>query len=347
MKHQLFAVFVLSFLLVLSSFFPDRSLANPYLPKPDEASIKVRLGTCSLTGAFIHLGTAIDNGIFDKYGLRVEHVAFRGSGVSLAALNADEIQFLSCAASATLPGIVTGIDAKFIGSQLVGLPWVVLGRNDIRSPADLKGKTIAVSRAGDLSHRLAMEVLKKFKIGPRDVTIQPVGGTGQMEGYRAMVSDQVQAVLVSPPLDAIGKRDGFNIVYRLKDLGIPFVYSSLHANMKSILTRPVAVQRFVAAIADTLYFADRNPAKAQAALAKAMKLTDSESLQTTYEAFAKTIANRRMTVPIGAIEEMIEHARESGTQARKKAIDIVDNRFADDLAKSGFLNELWGKEMAK
>jgi len=54
-----------------------------------------------------------------------------------------------------------------------------------------------------------------------------------------------------------------------------------------------------------------------------------------------------MTVPIGAIEEMIEHARESGTQARKKAVEIVDNRFAEDLAKSGFLNELWGKEISK
>ena len=78
-----------------------------------------------------------------------------------------------------------------------------------------------------------------------------------------------------------------------------------------------------------------------------MKLTDIESLQTTYEAFAKTIANRPMTVPIGAIEEMIEHAREAGTQARKKAIDIVDNRFAEDLTKSGFLTELWGKELSK
>ena len=71
MKHSFLSLFVLIVLLVLSTFFPDRSNANAYLPKPDEAPIKVRLGTCSLTGAFIHLGTAIDNGIFDKYGLRV------------------------------------------------------------------------------------------------------------------------------------------------------------------------------------------------------------------------------------------------------------------------------------
>ena len=327
--------------------FASAAHANPYLPKPGDTPIKVRMGTCALTGAFLHLATALDYGIFEKYGLQLEPIAFRGSGVSLAALNSDEIQFLSCAASATLPGIATGIDAKYIGSQLVGLPWVVVGRRDIRTPNDLKGKSVAVSRAGDLSHRLALEVLKKFNISPREVTIQPVGGTGQAEGYRALLADKVQAVLVSPPFDTIAKRDGFNIVYQLKDTGIAFVYSSIHANSKSINTRPQAVQKFVAAIADALYFADRNPAKAQAALAKAMKITDSDSLQSTYMAFAKTIANRRMTVPLGSIEDMIEQAREAGTQTRKKAADIVDNRFAEDLTKSGFIAELWGKDLPK
>ena len=52
-------------------------------------------------------------------------------------------------------------------------------------------------------------------------------------------------------------------------------------------------------------------------------------------------------MPISSIEEMIEQAREAGTQTRRKAPDIVDNRFAEDLAKSGFLTELWGKDLPK
>jgi hypothetical protein len=40
---------------------------------------------------------------------------------------------------------------------------------------------------------------------------------------------------------------------------------------------------------------------------------------------------------------MIEQAREAGTQTRRKAADIVDNRFAEDLAKGGFLTELWAR----
>lgn len=345
MKRRTFKQFVVSVLSVLFFYSPGR--ANPYLPKSNDAPIKVRLGTCSITGTIIHLSTALDHGIFEKYGLRMEPIAFRGSGVTLAALGADEIQFLTCAASATLPGIATGVDAKLIGSQLVGLPWVMLGRKEIRTPLDLKGRAIGITRAGDLTHRLALEVLKKFNLSTQDVKLQPVGGSGQLEPYNAMAAGVVQAVLVSPPLEVRGKKDGFNIVYHLKELGIPFVYSSLHANGKTIATKPLVVQKYVAAMAEALHFVEKNPSRALASLSKALKLTDPEALQSAYDAFAKTIVNRRLTVPLSSIEEMIEQARESGTQTRKKAADIVDNRFAEDLARSGFLNELWGKDIPK
>ena len=35
--------------------------ANPFLPKPGEAPIAARVGTCSITGGFIHLYTALFN----------------------------------------------------------------------------------------------------------------------------------------------------------------------------------------------------------------------------------------------------------------------------------------------
>ena len=42
------------------------ALANPYLPKPGEAPLTARVGTCSITGGFVHLYTALFNGLFDK-----------------------------------------------------------------------------------------------------------------------------------------------------------------------------------------------------------------------------------------------------------------------------------------
>lgn len=60
--------------------------------------------------------------------------------------------------------MATGIDAKLVAAPLVGLPYVLLARKDIRRPEDLKGKSIGVTRPGDLSFRLSRAVLKKLNL---------------------------------------------------------------------------------------------------------------------------------------------------------------------------------------
>jgi hypothetical protein len=82
-------------------------------------------------------------------------------------------------------------------------------------------------------------------------------------------------------------------------------------------------------------------------VSKALKLNDAEALQSAYEAYAKLLTNRRLLVPENSVAGVIEVAREQGTNVRRKAAEIIDNRFADDLEKSGFLKELWGGEMGR
>ena len=320
--------------------------ANPYLAKPGERPVAARVATCALSGGFIHLYAAIDAGLFDRYGIKAEHVYIRGSHTSLAALAANEVQFLYCAADATIPGMATGVDAKLVGAPLVGLPYVLLARKDITRPEDLKGKSIAITTPGDLTHRLTKAVLKKFNLTERDVTLRPLGGS-QPERYNAMVQDIVQAIPVTPPLDVRGRKDGFHVVYNLNDLGLSFIYSSLHTNSKTLKESPQLVQRFVAAMAESIHFVEKNPEKAKASVGKVLKLTDQESLDSSYQAYAKSIINRRMTVPADAVAEAMDIARESGTNINRKPEDLFDNTFAEHLDKSGFLKELWGGEAPK
>jgi NitT/TauT family transport system substrate-binding protein len=338
---------ILALLVALSIFRPSSVSANPYLARPGEAQAKVRAATCALSGGFIHLYAALDNGLFDKYGIKVEFVSIRGSGVSLAALAADEIQFLYCAADATVPGMATGSDAKLIGAPLVGLPWVLLARKDINRPEDLKGKSIAVTRPGDLTFRLARALLKKFNLTEDEVRIRPVGGTGQVEPFNAMRAGIAEACLLTPPLDVRAKRDGFNSIYRLNDLGIPAVYSSLHTNAKSLRERSAVAQKWVAAMAESIHFVEKNPDKGKAAVSKALKLNDPEALQSGYDAYARMLVNRRMVVPEQTVAGVIEVAREQGTNVKRRAAEIIDNGFAENLDKSGFLKEIWGGEVPR
>ncbi|MGH7774228.1 MAG: ABC transporter substrate-binding protein [Candidatus Binatia bacterium] len=162
-------------LVALTLFIPlvyahgEVANANPYLAKPGEPVLKARVGTCAVTGGFIHLYTALDKRVFDKYGIRVEHIVLRGGSVAMAALAADEIQSLYCNADINIVRIATGADGRLVASPLVGLPYVLLARRDIKKPADLKGKSIGVTRPGDFTYRLGSAVLKRFNLTEKEV----------------------------------------------------------------------------------------------------------------------------------------------------------------------------------
>jgi hypothetical protein len=99
----------------------------------------------------------------------------------------------------------------------------------------------------------------------------------------------------------------------------------------------------VAAFAEAISFVDRNPGKAKAAMAKLMRVKDEEALQVSYNVYTKDIVDRRMTVPSAAIAESVELMRTHGALIKRRAEDLYDNSFVNNLEKSGFQRELWGR----
>jgi ABC-type nitrate/sulfonate/bicarbonate transport system substrate-binding protein len=322
------------------------AVANPYLPKPGEKTLSMRISTCAVSGGFVHLYTALDYGLFDKYAIKLENIFIRGSAQNLTALTTDEVQFTYCASDAIIPGMAAGLEAKIIASPLVKLPYVLVTRKEIRRPEDLKGKSLGIARAGDLSDRLSRAVVKKLGLAPETVTIRPIGGS-QGERYQAMAAGIVGGVIITPPLDVRAKNEGYNIMYRLIDLNIPFIYSSLHTSYKMLREKPEIVQRMVAALAEIVHFVEKNPDKAKASIGKAMRTKDPEALQSAYDTYARDILDRTMVVPGKAVAETVELARQEGAPIRKKPEEIYDNTFVNNLEKSGFMKEIWGNEPYK
>ena len=330
-------------LLLLFSSLVVPAGANPYLAKSGEAPVTLYIASCAVTGGFTHLYVALDYDLFAKYGLNVKHVVIRGgANISIAALSADEIQFLYCAGESTLPVMASGGDAVLIAAPLVGLPYVLIARKEIKTIQDLRGKTIGVGTVAGMPYRLLKMFEKKFNL--QDIQIRPVGGS-QPERYSALLQGIIQAAPFTSPMDARGKKDGFNVLYQFSDLGLPALYSSLHISSKSLRERRDLVQKMVAAFAEAVRFVEDNPDKAKASVSKVLRLKDEDALQASYDAYAKRLINRRMIVPVNAVTEGVEIVRESGTKVIKKATELLDNSFAENLEKSGFLKEVWGGRM--
>ncbi|MEX0805031.1 MAG: hypothetical protein WD688_17180 [Candidatus Binatia bacterium] len=145
---------------------------------------------------------------------------------------------------------------------------------------------MGIARAGDLSDRLSRAVVRKLGLPSEAVTIRPIGGS-QSERYQAMAAGIVHGVIITPPLDVRARNEGYNVLYRLIELNLPFIYSSLHTSYKMLRERPEIVQRAVAALAEIVYFVEKNPEKAKASMAKAMRTNDQEALQSAYDVYAR------------------------------------------------------------
>ena len=335
----------LGFVALILALSPVQVQANPFLAKPGEAPVPIRIATCAISGGFMHLYTALDNRLFEKYGLKPEFLLVRGAGVSVAALTSNELQFLYCTADAIIPSLAAGAEAKMIASPLVGLPWVIIARKDIKRVEDLKGKIFIVTRPGGTPDTLIRILMKKLHYTTDDLKIRHIGGAGQTEIFNALLQDLGQATMVTPPLDARAKREGFNVIYHLDDLNLPAIYSSLFANDRIIKERPAIVQKVIAAMAEAVHFVEKNPDKAKASVSKVLALKDQESAQSAYDAYARQLVNRRITIPASRVADTIEYTRHSGANVRRKPAETYDNSFADHLEKSGFLKELWGGEV--
>ncbi len=317
---------------------------NPYLARPSEAPVHLRVATCAVSGGFVQLYTGLDNGIFTQYGFEVEHVNVLGGNASLAAMSTNDVQLLYCATSGVIDGLASGgFDVRTVAQPLVGLPYVFVARPEVRTVLDLRGRSVGIARVGELSDQLYRLVFERFGLVPNeDVEIRPIGGS-QSERYRALLADIIQGVIITPPLDAQALRDGMHVVYELDTLGVPFLYSALHANRVMLRERPAVTQRFVAALAEAVRFTEQNPEAARASLRRVLGLEDPDALDSAYRAYAVKYVNRRMTIPFDVLSAMLEDVRAQGTPVGVRGPeDMATNQFVEDLERTGFLRQLWG-----
>jgi ABC-type nitrate/sulfonate/bicarbonate transport system substrate-binding protein len=325
---------------------PPAAEQNPYLPRPGEARQSVKVGTAAVSGGFVQLYTALEGNLFQPYGFDVELVRVPNTAAALAALTTGDLQFFYGAADGTIPALASSGEAKIVADPLFGMPYILIASPDVKTGADLRGKSVGMARVGDLSDVVSRLAVERFGLRPNeDVELRPIGGS-QPERYAMLVAGIVQGVVITPPLDAKARQDGLNVLYDLADLGRPFIYSAVHAGNGLIRDNPALVQRFVAAMAEAVYFTEKNPDVAREALRKVLQLEDVEALDSAYTAYARKLVNRRMTIPLDAVQTAIDEARDSGTRILVSGPDdVATNQFVDDLDRSGHLQQLWGAEL--
>ena len=172
---------------------------------------KLRPVTLGLTGksvATVAFEMSVRRDHFKQEGLDVKFITIRQSDVIIKAIMAGELNFMSIIPTAILAS-VRGLPIRTFAVNLDNAPYVLVGRPQIKSMSDLKGKKIAVSSLGGMSTLVVREIVARNGLEPdRDVIYLAVGGSETRSG--AMAAGFVDAALVTVPLNYNLERQGYN-----------------------------------------------------------------------------------------------------------------------------------------
>ena len=117
-------------------------------------------GTAGFNMPFI---VAYEAGLYRKYGLRDEMIFIPGAATTMQALLAGEIEFVNSSGSPAINSILQGADVSIIATSYDAMPYSLIVNKDIRTAADLKGKTMGVARLGGINEVGIRLALEKFR----------------------------------------------------------------------------------------------------------------------------------------------------------------------------------------
>ncbi|NKY32266.1 ABC transporter substrate-binding protein [Nocardia speluncae] len=209
----------------------------------------------------------VQEGIFAKHGIDLNISAGQGSTKTAQATGSQQTDFGWADTPAVLSNIDKGVKIKSVGVFLQTTPSAVqvFADSNIHTPADLAGKTIAVS-AGDAPTTTFPVYLDKAGVAADQVNQQSLDSAGKMS---AMLSGRVDGLIgfAHDQGPTIANKSGREVRYlRYSDEGLSFFSNGLIANQATIESSPELVQAMVDATSEAFAAAVAKPEAAVAAM---------------------------------------------------------------------------------
>lgn len=282
---------------------------------------------------------AKEAGLYKKYGLDTELIFINGSTRGIQSLVAGDIDFAGAVGTSAINGRLAGGDVVIVDSLVNTLPYYIIGRPEIRSPEDLKGRTLATHIPGtsaDFAVRLA---LRKFGIDYKDIQAIMVGGASAR--VAAVLNGQTDFTMVTEPGKIQGEKAGMKVIVDMAKLKIPFQFTCTVASGKMIRERPKVVEAMAKAIAEAVYLFKNNKRETIRIMAKYTRGAKPNVLEGSWVAYKELLEEDTQPTLEGLNDTLAVQANWDPKAATAKAEDFVDLRFVNNLKRRGFIDRLY------
>ena len=303
----------------------------------------IRVGIPGLSAEFTPVWAAHDRGRLKRYGLDVEIIVMQGGTQLIPAMVAGSIDF-SVMGGAYLTGAVKGLDLVMVATHMDKFPYSLIVKPSIKKAEDLKGAKLAISRFGSSSDAGLRVSLQRSGINPdKDVTILQVGG--QTARYAALKAGAVDGTVVIPPLSGAAQRAGYNTIFNMTKLGIPYPQEGVVASRQYIAARRDTLLRFLKGYIEGVRDLKSDKEFAIGTMAKHMRMDPKKDREALEDSFQEVIIEQMLKVPYPNLEavrmgiELLGKERPAKISIDPK--DYVDTSLMQELEKTGFVQSLY------
>lgn len=280
--------------------------------------------------------------ILEKNGIDLEVIIIRGSPNLVRAVISDTVPMGRINPDYVIGGIEKGAKMKIVSGIQDKIAYDLMARPEIKTGADLKGKTIGVSTLTGGTTLMVEEVLEKaYKLKDGDYKYLVVGTSP--ERYAALKGGSVHATFMGAPFNFTAAREGFNKLITFHEILGPIQFTVDFVHQDYIKNHRDEIVRYLkSTIESTQWLYDRK--NKEEALAIHMKVLKSkrDAAEQDYKFMIEDFQpfTRSGAVVKAAWDKTMELRAKEGHYKGKKIpamSDFVDSSMIEEAQKlAGF-----------
>jgi len=297
---------------------------------------RIKIGYPSLSFRQSNVWVAKEMGLFNKYGLEVEPILFRGGQVATQALVGGDppIVNIGTVVQATIQGhnvvLVAAVETKY--------DLIIFTRSGITQMEQLRGKRLGITGFNSATHYASIILARHLNADLKEFTLIPAGL--DTERIAAVNSGVLDATYVATSAAPLARKAGLQELVQIGDVGVEVQGNGFATSRAYIASNRDTVKSALKGFVEAIYFIYANKKDAQRVFSKYMRSNDPAVLEDSYNGYIKSIPKKPYPTLKG-IQFMLDVLTPTLPQAKNfKPEQFVDLSFLQELEKEGFFTEM-------
>ena len=251
-------------LITLMAAFCALLSAQP--PASAQELRRIHYGT-SISISHLPVWVAKDAGLFTKKGLNVEPVQIRGGALITMGIMSGQLQFSGAGAESVVAARIEGGDVVLLACPSNLEPIYLITRPEIKSAAELKGKSSAVTRLGSSTHFYLRAALRNVGLdSEKDITILQLGAGPEMA--TALESGRIAVAALNVRYAIPFLRRNWPVLVDLTKTDLIYPSSCVTSSRAFVKSEPRVVEDFLSAYVAGINLIKKDPSFAERSLVK-------------------------------------------------------------------------------